>query len=69
MRKKYDTEFKKKAIELSYARGNASEIAEELGIDRVLLYRWRKEFKKYELNRKCWDNAVAESFFKTIKVE
>ena len=40
-RKKYDREFKQKAVELSYARGNATEIAEELGIDKGLLYRWR----------------------------
>ena len=49
-RKKYDREFKQKAVELSYARGNAKEIADELGIDKGLLYRWRKEFKKYEGN-------------------
>ena len=49
-RKKYDKEFKQKAVELSYARGNAKEIADELGIDKVLLYRWRKELKKYEGN-------------------
>lgn len=30
-RKKYDKEFKKKAVELSYAKGNAKEIADELG--------------------------------------
>jgi len=48
-RKKYDKEFKQKAVELSYARGNAKEIAEELGIDKGLLYRWRKELKKYEV--------------------
>ena len=50
MRKKFDREFKKKAVELSYARGNASEIADELGIDRALLYRWRKEFSQYKDN-------------------
>ena len=49
-RKKYDKEFKQKAVELFYARGIAKEIAEELGIDKGLLYRWRKEFKKYEGN-------------------
>jgi len=49
-RKKYDKEFKQKAVELSYARGNAKEIADELGIDKGLLYRWRKELKKYEVN-------------------
>lgn len=31
-RKKYDKEFKQKTVELSYARGSATEIAEELGI-------------------------------------
>lgn len=49
-RKKYDKEFKQKAVELSYARGNSKEIAEELGIGQGLLYRWRKELKKYEGN-------------------
>ena len=49
-RKKYDKEFKQKAVELSYARGNTKEIADELGIDKGLLYRWRKELKKYEGN-------------------
>ncbi len=31
-RQKYDREFKKKAVELSIARGNAREVAEELDI-------------------------------------
>ncbi len=50
LRKKFDKEFKKKAVELSYTRGSATEIAEELGIERALLYRWRKEFKQYDKN-------------------
>lgn len=49
-RKFYDREFKQKAVELSYARGNAREIAEELGILPELLYRWRREFQKYQNN-------------------
>ena len=49
-RKVYDREFKQKAVELSYARGNAREIAEELGIHPELLYRWRREFQKYQNN-------------------
>ena len=49
-RKKFDKEFKQKAVELSYARGNAKEIADELGIGQGLLYRWRKELKQYEGN-------------------
>jgi len=46
----YDREFKQKAVELSYARGNTKEIAEELGIRAELLYRWRREYKKYDNN-------------------
>ena len=49
-RKFYDREFKQKAVELSYARGNAKEIAEELGIRPELLYRWRREYDKYQNN-------------------
>ena len=36
-RQSYDREFKQKAVELSFARGNAREIAEELGIRPELL--------------------------------
>jgi len=49
-RQKYDRDFKQKAVELSFARGNAKEIAEELGIRPELLYRWRREYQKYENN-------------------
>ena len=47
-RQTYDKEFKQKAVELSFARGNAREIAEELGIHPELLYRWRREHQKYQ---------------------
>ena len=49
-RQKYDREFKQKAVELSFARGNAREIAEELGIRPELLYRWRREYQEYQNN-------------------
>jgi len=49
-RQHYDREFKQKAVELSFARGNAKEIAEELGIRPELLYRWRREHQKYQNN-------------------
>ena len=49
-RQSYDREFKQKAVELSFARGNAKEIAEELGIRPELLYRWRREYQHYEKN-------------------
>jgi len=46
----YDREFKKEAVEHSFARGNAKEIAQELEIRPELLYRWRREYQKYEKN-------------------
>ena len=49
-RKKYDKEFKQTAVELSYARGSATEIAEELGIRPQMIYRWRRELKRYDKN-------------------
>lgn len=49
-RKKYDKDFKQKAVELSYARGNAKEIAYELDLPPELLYRWRREYQQYKKN-------------------
>ena len=49
-RQSYDRDFKQKAVELSFARGNAKEIAEELGIRPELLYRWRREYQHYDKN-------------------
>ena len=37
----YNKAFKLKAIELSYSRNNARQVAEELGIRPSLLYKWR----------------------------
>ena len=48
--KSYDRDFKQKAVELSLARGNAREIAEELGIRPELLHRWRRELEQYQSN-------------------
>lgn len=42
-RKKFSKEFKQKAVELSNLRGNAQQIAQELGIRAELIYRWRSE--------------------------
>jgi len=49
-RQSYDREFKQKAVELSFARGNSKEIAEELGIRPELLYRWRRKYQQYDKN-------------------
>ena len=43
-RNKYSEEFKKDAVELSYHSDKTiSEIADDLGVARSLLVRWRKE--------------------------
>jgi transposase len=42
----FDKSFKENAVKLSIERNNVSELAQELGIEPVLLYRWRKEFQE-----------------------
>lgn len=49
-RTNYDRDYKEKLVELSHARGNAKQVAEEYGIEPALLYRWRKEASKYKKN-------------------
>ena len=45
LRKKYDEEFKKNAVKLSYASPKAvREIAKDLGVGENVLYRWRKKY-------------------------
>jgi len=44
-RQKYDEEFKKNAVKLSYASPkNVGEIADDLGVHANLLYRWRQRY-------------------------
>ena len=44
-RQKYDEDFKKNAVKLSYASPKTvAEIAEDLGINPNLLYRWRQRY-------------------------
>jgi len=43
-RRKYDPDFKRNTVRLSEEPGRtATEVAENLGITKDLLYRWRKE--------------------------
>ena len=46
----YSPEFKQKAVDLSYARGNVSQVCKELDIPTSVLHRWRGELKKYGKN-------------------
>ncbi|MCE5174335.1 MAG: transposase [Bacteroidales bacterium] len=41
----YDKSFKENAVKLSIERKNMTELAHELGIEPLLLYRWRKEYQ------------------------
>jgi transposase len=44
-RQKFDEEFKKNAVRLSYASNKiVQEVADDLGIAVSLLYRWRKRY-------------------------
>jgi len=44
-REKYDEEFKKNAVNLSYASPKSvRQLTEDLGISENLLYRWRKKY-------------------------
>jgi transposase len=46
-RTKYDEDFKKNAVQLSYASPKPIRVvAEDLGIAEPLLYRWRKKYTK-----------------------
>ncbi len=49
-RKKYHSEFKQDAVNLSDEPGKSVvQVAESLGIDSQILYRWRRELKKQGL--------------------
>ena len=43
----YSSDFKVKAVELSFERNNISELTRELGITASLLYKWRKEYSEF----------------------
>jgi len=49
-RRTFDPSFKNKAVELSGVRGNTKQVAEELGIEAHLIYRWKKEFSMNDSN-------------------
>ena len=50
VRRNYTETFKHKAVGLSYAKGNVTQVSEELNISKSILHRWRTEFKTYGNN-------------------
>lgn len=46
-RRKYDAEFKRQAVHLSFEEGRTvSGVADSLGINKDLIYQWRKQLKR-----------------------
>ena len=46
-KKKYDKQFKERAVGLMKERKNVTQLSKELGVSPACLYRWRKEFEQY----------------------
>ena len=45
IRRKYDEDFKKNAVKLSYASSKSvADVARNLGISNSMLYRWRQKY-------------------------
>jgi len=67
MRRKYDKEFKKNAVKLSYASNKSvSEVANDLGISPGLLFRWRK---LYTPQGEKTQYATLEEEYRALKLE
>ncbi|MDQ6470130.1 transposase [Flavobacterium sp. LHD-80] len=45
--KKYDRDFKEKAVLISFEKDNIEQVERELGITKSLLNRWRQDYNKY----------------------
>lgn len=66
--KKYTYAFKEEAVRLASLPGkSAASVARELGVPAWKLRNWIKESN--EKLERSWDNAVAESFFGSLKSE
>ena len=48
----YSQAYKQRAVELSKQRGNATEIASELGIRVSMLYKWQKMYEQDKLSNR-----------------
>ena len=67
IRAKYDEEFKKNAVKLSYASPKSvKQVAGDLGIAENMLYRWRK---KYTADGEKTRYATLEEENKALRLE
>ena len=44
LRRKYDKDFKRKVVAMSFEDKTVSELSKELGINPNLIFRWRKQY-------------------------
>jgi len=66
-RKKYDEDFKKNAVQLSYASPQSVKaVAADLGITEAILYRWRKKYRK---DGEPTERAQMEAELKKLRLE
>lgn len=47
-KKKYDKEFKERAVRLMSERTNVTQLSKELGVSPACLYRWKKELSIFK---------------------
>ncbi|MDR0454451.1 MAG: transposase [Deferribacteraceae bacterium] len=67
IRRKFDEEFKKNAVKLSYASPRSIKaVADDLGIAQNILFRWRK---KYTSTGEKSRYATLEEEIKALKLE
>jgi transposase len=67
IRAKYDEEFKKNAVRLSYASPKTvKQVADDLGVKEALLYRWRKQYTS-KGEKSC--QATLEEENKSLRLE
>jgi transposase len=48
LRKCYDKQFKRRAVELMAERKNTTQLSKELGVSPAGLYRWKKELAEFK---------------------
>ena len=66
-RRKYDAEFKKNAVKLSYASPKTiKEVADDLGVSESMLYRWRQ---RYTAQGEKTQTATLEEELKALRLE
>jgi transposase len=60
-RRRYDEEFKREAVRLTYAPGRTvAGVARDLGMNENNLWRWRKQFGRLECDNKMGAGSVED---------